>query len=64
MLLKKNNDKLKSNYKVSILINLIYFVLIIPAVFMMDNGLFCKYYSVLLFVIYIYSYKKICEKVS
>jgi len=64
MLLKKNNDKLKSNYKVSILINLIYFVLIIPAVFMMDNGLFCKYYSVLFFVIYIYSYKKICEKVS
>tara|TARA_Y100000590_G_scaffold28288_1_gene31757 strand:+ start:4529 stop:5590 length:1062 start_codon:yes stop_codon:yes gene_type:complete len=62
MLFKKNNDKLKSNYNVSIIINLIYLILIMPAIFMMDNGLFCKYYSVLFFIIYIFSYKKIYEK--
>ena len=62
MLLKKNNDKLKSNYYVSIIMNLIYLILIIPAIFMMNNGLFCKYYSIVFFIIYIFSYKKIYEK--
>ena len=64
ILLKKNNDKLKSNYYVSIIINLVYLILIIPAIFMMDNGMFCKYYSVLLFVVYFFSYKIAYEKVK
>ena len=62
MLLKKNNDKLKSNYYVSIIMNLIYLTLIIPAIFMMNNGMFCKYYSIVFFIVYIFSYKKIYEK--
>ena len=56
--LKKYKNKLKSNYYVSILINSIYCVMIIPAFFMMKNGLFCKYYSILFFIIYLLSYKK------
>jgi len=56
-LFKKNNNKLKSNYYVAIVINVVYSILLIPAIFMMDNGLFCKYYSILLFVVYIFSYK-------
>ena len=57
LLLKKNNNKLKSNYQVSVIINLIYLLLIIPAVFMMNDGIFCKYYSILFFVFYFFSYK-------
>ena len=57
LLLKKNNNKLKSNYYVSIVINTVYLILLIPAILMMDNGLFCKSYSILLFVVYIFSYK-------
>jgi len=56
-LLKKNNNKLKSNYLVSVIINLIYLILIIPAVFMMKDGMFCKYYSIVFFITYILSYK-------
>ena len=61
-LLKKNNDKLKSNYYVSVVINLIYLILIIPAIFMMNNGMFCKYYSIIFFLIYFFSYKIVHEK--
>ena len=57
ILYKRNKNKLKSNYYVSIVINLIYLILIIPATFYMDNGLFCKYYSLLFFIIYIFSYR-------
>ena len=64
MLLKKNNDILKSNYLTSIIINLIYLLLILPAVFMMKNGSFCKYYSLMFFIIYIFSYKLILKKQS
>ena len=49
ILCKKNNSTWKSNYQVSIVINLIYLILIIPAILMMNNGLFCKYYSILFF---------------
>ena len=62
MLFKKNNNKLKSNYYVSVIINLTYLILIIPAIFMMNNGLFCKYYSLVFFALYFFSYKKIYEK--
>jgi len=62
ILLKKNNDKLKSNYYVSVVINLIYLILIIPAIFMMNNGMYCKYYSIIFFLIYFFSYKIAYEK--
>ena len=64
ILVKKNNDKQKSNYYVSILINLIYLVMIIPAILMMANGLFCKYYSVVFFITYLLLYKIASEKVD
>ena len=64
ILLKKNNNRLKSNYYVSVIINLIYLILIIPAVFMMKDGMFCKYYSVIFFIIYIFSYKIAYEKIE
>ena len=57
ILLKKNNNKLRSNYLVSIIINLIYLTLTIPAIFMMNDGTFCKYYSLIFFVFYFFSYK-------
>ena len=63
-LLKKNGNKLKSNYSVALILNLTYLIMIIPPIFMMENGMFCKYYSVLLFVIYLFSYKKIYEKIK
>tara|TARA_Y100000590_G_scaffold390734_1_gene466781 strand:+ start:1311 stop:2369 length:1059 start_codon:yes stop_codon:yes gene_type:complete len=63
LLLKHNNDKQKSNYYVSIIINVIYLVLTIPAVIMMQNGMFCKYYSLVFFLIYIFSYKKVHGKI-
>ncbi len=59
---KKNKDKIKSNYLVSIAINSIYLVLTIPAALNMQNGLFCKYYSILFFVTYIYFYKTANKK--
>ncbi len=62
ILLNKINNKLKSNYSVSLVLNLVYLVLILPAIFMMDNGLFCKYYSIVLFVVYLSSYKIISDK--
>ena len=61
---KKNNDKLKSNYYVSVILNLVYFIFILPAIFMMENGMFCKYYSLVLFITYLLSYKIIYEKLS
>ena len=64
ILVKKNNNKLKSNYYVSIIINLTYSILIIPSIFMMKNGLFCKYYSLIFFIIYIFSYRIFSNKIS
>ena len=63
-LLKKNDNKLKSNYSVALILNLTYLIMIIPSIFMMENGIFCKYYSVLLFLTYLFSYKKIYEKIK
>ena len=64
MLLKKNNDKLKSNYYVSVFANLIYLAFTIPAILMMENGLFCKYYSILFFIIYIFCYRIVNNKIK
>ena len=63
ILLEKNNNKLKSNYYVSIIINIIFFLLTIPAILMMKDGMFCKYYSLLFFITYIFSYKIAYAKV-
>ena len=60
--LKRNGNKVKSNYYVSIVINLFYFILIFPVIFMKDNGMFCKYYSILLFIFYLYTYKLVHGK--
>ena len=57
LLLKKNNNRLKSNYSVSIIINFAYLILLAPAIFMMKDGMFCKYYSIVFFITYILSYK-------
>ena len=62
ILLKKNNSKSKSNYHVSIIINLIYLIMIIPAIFMMTDGMFCKYYSTVFFISYFFSYRIAYEK--
>jgi len=57
VLLTKNNNKLKSNYSISVIINTIYLILTIPAILMMQNGMFCKYYSIIFFITYLLSYK-------
>ena len=64
ILLTKNKNKLKSNYNVSIIINSAYLILITPAIFMMNSGLFCKYYSIVFFIIYLYSYKIAYKKIK
>ena len=61
--LKKNKSKLNSNYLVSIYINSIYLLLIIPAVVFVQNGLFCRYYFFVLFAVYIYLYKILDRKI-
>jgi UDP-GlcNAc:undecaprenyl-phosphate/decaprenyl-phosphate GlcNAc-1-phosphate transferase len=63
-LLKKNKSKFKSNYQVSLILNLSYFVLIIPAIFMQENGMFCKYYSIVFFIVYIFSYITIYKEIK
>ena len=62
ILLKKNESKLNSNYKVSLYINLIYLLLITPAIFLMENGLFCRYYFFFLLLAYIYFYRILYKK--
>jgi len=63
ILLKKNKKKLKSNYYVSLIINSVYLILITPTIFMMNSGIFCKYYSIMLFLFYLLSYKLASKKV-
>jgi len=64
ILINRTNDKFKSNYLVSIIINLIYIILIIPAILMMENGTFCKYYSLVFFTFYFLSYKVAHSKLN
>ena len=64
LLFMKNKKKLSSNYTVSIYINLIYLSLIIPGIFFMNNGLFCRYYFFSLLIVYVYFYKILYEKVK
>ena len=64
LLLKQNKSKLISNYTVSIYINLVYLLLLIPAIIFMQDGLFCRYYFFSLLIVYIYFYKMLYEKVK
>ncbi len=54
--LNKSGRFKDSNYLNSILINLVYISLILPAIFFNDNGLICKYWFFLLLVIYLVFY--------
>ena len=60
---KKNKLQLNLNYKVSLYINAIYFLLISPAFLFLQNGLFCKYYFFILILVYVYFYKFINKRV-
>ena len=69
ILLKKNKSKLKSNWNTSVIINLTYLVFMLPPILVLSTnqgaaGIFCKYYSTLLFLFYFFSYKKAYEKIS
>ena len=61
-LLKKNNEKIISNYKVSIYINLAYLLLITPGIIFMNNGTFCRIYFFFLLAIYTYFYIVVYKK--
>jgi len=62
MLFNKYKKNLNSNYMVSIYINLIYFLLILPGIYFMEDGLFCRYYFFSLIIFYIYFYKTLYKK--
>jgi len=62
--LKKNTKKLKSNFKVTMYINSIYLLLILPVIFFMENGLFCRYYFFVLLAVYIYFYNMLNNAVK
>ena len=64
LILKKNSSKITSNYLVTSYINLIYFLLIIPAIILKNNGLFCRYYFFSLLIVYIFFYKTLYEKLK
>jgi len=69
ILLKKNKNKIKSNWSTALIINLIYLIFTIPPTFiLMTNqsaaGIFCKYYSIVLFLFYFFSYKKTYDKTN
>jgi len=52
-----NSKKLiKSNYKTSIIINTIYLILILPAIFFQENALISRYYFFLLIFFYSFCY--------
>ena len=61
-LLKKNNNKFSSNYKVSIYINLAYLCLITPGILFMHNAFFCRFYFFFLLIIYIFFFRLLHQK--
>jgi len=42
--LKKTKKISNANYKTGLLINIAYFILIIPTIYFKENGIFCRYY--------------------
>ena len=63
-LLKTGNDKLSSNYKASVYINLAYLCLITPGLLFMHNALFCRFYFFFLLIIYIFFYRLLHKKLK
>ena len=63
--LNKYKKKTKANYKTSVIINSIYFVLVLPVFFFQENGLVCRYYFFFLIFFYtcvyyyLFNFKKI-----
>ena len=54
--LLKSKNITNANYKTSVLINVIYFILIIPAIFLQKYGLISRYYFFFLIVFYSFTY--------
>ncbi len=54
--LKKSQKFQECNYLNSLIINLVYIALILPAVFFNDNGLICRYWFFSLLIIYVIFY--------
>ena len=63
-LIKKKIYKLNANYIVSVYINLIYLLLIIPGIIFMENGLFCRYYFFFLLFVYTYIYRRLNKELK
>jgi len=61
--IKKKHTKLNSNYKVSIYINIIYLLLIIPGIIFMTNGVFTRYYFFFLLFFYVYFYRLLYNQI-
>ena len=62
ILYKKNKQKNRSNYTTSIIINVSYLLLTLPAIYFFKSNIFCKYYLLTLILVYIFSYKIAHEK--
>jgi len=62
--LKGKKTKLNLHCAVSIYINLVYLSLIIPGIFFIKDGLFCRYYFFTLLILYIYFYRMLYKKVK
>jgi len=62
LLVKKSGNKNHSNYITSIYINVIYLILILPGIFYMHDGLFCRYYFLVLLIFYMFFYKLLYKK--
>jgi len=62
ILYKKNKQKNRSNYTTSIIINVSYLLLTLPAIYFFKSNIFCKYYLLTLILVYIFSYKITHEK--
>ena len=58
-LLRKKYTKLKANYTTSVYINFFYLLLITPGIIFLENNLFCKYYFLILLLVYTYFYRKV-----
>ena len=61
-LVKKKFDLTKSNYLTSLIINLSYLILLIPAFYLKNNWLFCKIWFLFLIIIYSVSYFYLYKK--
>ena len=58
-ILKSKYPNKDCNYINSIIINLSYFILIIPSLLFKENGVLCKYWFFLLIIIYILTYSRL-----